>query len=283
MDTGVTQSIHFGLGAAGGAGDDGAGVAHALAGRGSEARDEADHRLGHGLDVLGGNLFVGAADFAAHDDGFCLRIGLKERQNINEARAGHGVAADPDAGSLAEARACQGVDRLVGERAGAGHNADGAGHEHGRRDDADLRAPDGQNAGAVRAEQAGLGILDDIDGFDLVFNRDALGDADDKVNAGIHRFHDAVRRAPRRDKDAGGVRARGVFGFLHGVEDGNALNGHPAFAGGDAADDLGAVGDHLRGVELALAPGNALHNDFGVLVNKNSHKLPLPCPSPIEA
>src|SRR5512139_1960037 len=49
------------------AGDDRAGVAHALAGRCGDAGDEAHHRLLHVLlHPLGGGLLVGAADLADH-------------------------------------------------------------------------------------------------------------------------------------------------------------------------------------------------------------------------
>ncbi len=41
-----------------------------------------------------------------------------------------------------------------------------------------------------------------------------------------------------------------------------------AFAGRDAADHLGAVGDGLLGVEGALSAGDALADDLGVLVDR---------------
>src|SRR5213076_353381 len=62
------------------AGDDRAGMAHAAAGRGGDAGDEADHRLlaatlGLVLDELGGVLLGRTADFTDHDDRGGLGVG----------------------------------------------------------------------------------------------------------------------------------------------------------------------------------------------------------------
>ena len=92
------------VGRAAAAGDDRAGVAHALARRGGLAGDERGHRL---LDVLRDELrrllLGGAADLADHED----RLGLRDRpgsssQQVDEASADDRVAADADAGGLAQ-------------------------------------------------------------------------------------------------------------------------------------------------------------------------------------
>src|SRR5215510_14278462 len=49
--------------------------------------------------------------------------------------------------------------------------------------------------------------------------------------------------------------------------------GRPAFARGDAAHHLGAVGDRLLGVERALRAGEALADDLGVLVDQDGHQF----------
>ncbi len=49
-----------------------------------------------------------------------------------------------------------------------------------------------------------------------------------------------------------------------------------ALAGRHAADDVGAVVDHFLGVEGADAPGEALDEDRGVLVDENGHVSDLP-------
>ena len=47
--------------------------------------------------------------------------------------------------------------------------------------------------------------------------------------------------------------------------------GRAAFAGRDAADHLGAVGDRLLGMERAVLAGDALADDLGVLVDEDGH------------
>ena len=87
------------------------------------------------------------------------------------------------------------------------------------------------------------------------------------------RMPSAAKRAGTKMQEA--FAPVGRHGVLHGVEDGNALDGLAALAGGDAADDLSAVGDHLLRVELALAPRDALDNDLGVFVYQDAHACSL--------
>ena len=47
-----------------------------------------------------------------------------------------------------------------------------------------------------------------------------------------------------------------------------------AFAGRDAADDFGAVLDHLLRVERAFAAGQALHEELCFLVDQDAHRAP---------
>ena len=117
-----------------------------------------------------------------------------------------------------------------------------------------------------------LGVFDNVDCPDLVLDGDAFGDADDEINAGVHGLHDAVGGPARGDEDAGRIRPRRVLGRADRIEDGDALHRHPALAGRDAADDLGAVLDHLRRVELALAARDALDDNLGVLVYEDAHR-----------
>ena len=87
--------------------------------------DEADDRLLHvRLDVLGRGLFRIAADFADHDDRFRVRIFVEELDRIDEGGADDRIAADADAGRLADAELRQLTDGLIRQRAGAGHDAD---------------------------------------------------------------------------------------------------------------------------------------------------------------
>ena len=57
----------------------------------------------------------------------------------------------------------------------------------------------------------------------------------------------------------------------HRVEDGDALDVLPGLAGGDAGDDLGAVGLVAGRVERALAAGDALHHEAGLRVDQDAH------------
>ena len=69
------------------AGDDRAGVAHPLAWRRGLAGDEADHGLVTCALMKRGRFFlVRAADLADHHDRVGLRVGLEERQDIDERR-----------------------------------------------------------------------------------------------------------------------------------------------------------------------------------------------------
>src|SRR5690606_38933991 len=138
------------LGAALAAADDGAGVAHAFARRRGEARNVAYHRLGHvGLDVPGSLFLGGAADLAHHDDALGLRVGLEQLQAVDEGHAVDRVTADAHAGALAEANVGGLLDRLIGQRAGAGDDADGARHVDVARHDADLALTRRNDARAV--------------------------------------------------------------------------------------------------------------------------------------
>ena len=86
------------------AGDDGAGVAHAAAGRGRSAGDEADHGLGYPrLNEGRGVLLLGAADLADHHDSVRLGVVLEELEDIDEGGPDDGVAADADARRLSKA------------------------------------------------------------------------------------------------------------------------------------------------------------------------------------
>ena len=83
----------------------------------------------------------------------------------------------------------------------------------------------------------------------MSLHRDPLGDADDQRDFRVDRLADRVSRAGRRDVDDGGLGARRLAGLGHRVEDRQADMLRAAFAGRNAADHLGAVGDGLFGVE----------------------------------
>ena len=88
-----------------------------------------------------------------------------------------------------------------------------------------------------------------------VEHRDALGDADDQLDAGVDRFAGSRRRrtaAARRSRDA---LAPVFFAASATVSKTGRLEmRRAAFARRDAADHLGAVGDRLRGWNVPFLP-----------------------------
>jgi hypothetical protein len=102
---------------------------------------------------------------------------------VDEAGARDGVAADADAGGDADVLLLELVERLVGERARAAHDADvGAGRRAPWRcagGDADVALAGADDARAVRAEQRTFGevALQLVVEPGLVVGGDALGDA----------------------------------------------------------------------------------------------------------
>src|SRR4029079_4427563 len=103
----------------------------------------------------GRSLLGLAADLADHDDAVRHGIGVEEGEDVDEVDAADGVAADADAGRLADPERRELADRLVGERAGARQDADRALLVDVARHDADLALAGGDDAGAVRADEAG--------------------------------------------------------------------------------------------------------------------------------
>ena len=106
VDAGGAHGFVFLGGGALPSADDRAGVAHAASrGRGLPG-DEADDRLLYILpDEVRGDFFRVSADFADHDDGVRIGIVVEQLDGIEERGADDRIAADADAGRLADARA----------------------------------------------------------------------------------------------------------------------------------------------------------------------------------
>ncbi len=96
---------------------------------------------------------------------------------------------------------------LVRQRAGARDEADAALREDLRRDDADVGDARRERAGAVRPEQRDAARPQVRVDAEHVVGRDALGDADDGVDAGVGRLVDRVGGEARRHEDHRGVGA----------------------------------------------------------------------------
>ena len=123
--------------------------------------DVGGDRLGHvGRDELRRPLLLRAADLADHHDRLRLGVLLEGVEAVDEVRARDRVAADAHARGLPDALLRELVQRLVGQGARPRDDA----HRPARqrdvaRGDADVALPGADDAGAVRAEQAGVGEL----------------------------------------------------------------------------------------------------------------------------
>ena len=122
--------------------------------------------------------------------------------DVEERRPDDRVAADADARRLAEARVGHRLDRLVGQRARARDDADAALAVDRAGMIPTLARPGDVAPGQLGPISRAPARLDDLDRRDHVEGRDALGDAEDRRDAGGRRLHDGVRRAGGRDEDA---------------------------------------------------------------------------------
>ena len=206
------------------AGDDRAGVAHALAGRRGDAGDEADDRL----------LMLSFAHSAAVSSSVppispIITTASVSGSSLNSFRMSMclrpltGSPPMPTARRLAEAELGQLPDRFVGERARARHDADAALAMDVPRHDADLDLVGRDDAGAVRPEQQRLPALHPVARADHVAHRDAFGDADDEIEVRVDRLVDRRGGERRRHVDHRHGRAGGLLRFLHRRVDRNAL------------------------------------------------------------
>src|SRR5438067_663731 len=131
-------------------------MAHAAARGSGDAGDEADHGLLHfgTADEVGGVFLGGAADFADHDDALGFRISQQHFQYFDMFGAFDRVAADADAGGLAQADGRGLPHRFIGQGAGARDDAHRAAAMDVARHDADLAFAGRDHAGAVGTDQA---------------------------------------------------------------------------------------------------------------------------------
>ena len=140
----------------------------------------------------------------------------------------------PDDRRVAEPHLRQLVADLVRQRARARDEADVARGEDLRGDDPDVRLAGRERARAVRPEQPDAPRADvGVDAEHLV-RGDALGDADDRVDAGVDRLVDRVGGERRRDEDHRRVRAVLAHRLGDRVEDGHAVDVLAALPGRDA-------------------------------------------------
>ncbi len=88
----------------------------------------------------------------------------------------------------------------------------------------------------------------------------------------------ASAASARRHENHGAIGPGRFDGLRHGVEHRHLAIQHPfaAFPGTRPGDQARAVVEHLAGVELALAAGDALDQEPGLLVDEDAHACGLP-------
>ena len=129
------------------------------------------------------------------------------------------IAADAHSRGLAKAQIGGLFDRLVGQRARAGNNADRAAFVDMAGHNADFTSVRCDNARTVRPDQAGFGAFKCAFDAHHVQHRDAFGDADDQCHFSVDCLEDTVGRKGWRHVDHGGVGVGGVHGLVHGIKD----------------------------------------------------------------
>src|SRR4029077_19279006 len=85
-----------------------------------------------------------------------------------------------------------------------------------------------------------------------VLGGNAIGNRADKLDPRICRLHDRIGAEGRRDESNAVSCPSLLYRFLHGIKYWKAEMRCPALARGNTADNIGAIGNHLLGVERAL-------------------------------
>src|SRR5215207_3089603 len=160
---------------------------------------------------------------------------------------------------------------LLRERPGPADEADPALAEDLGRDDADVRLPRRQRAGAVRPEHRDALRADVVVDPQHLVGREPLSDADHGLDARVDRLVDGVGREAGRNEDHRRVRASLARRLGHGVEHRDALDLTSAFPGRDAGDDVRPVVAVADTVERAFPAGQPLDDELGVVVDDDRH------------
>jgi hypothetical protein len=142
------------------------------------------------------------------------------------------------------------------------------------RNDSSLRLTGGDDSRTVRTDQPCIRNIEP--GFDRqhIQRRNAFGNADDQLDAGIECFKDAVFGDWRRYVNHGRRRTGGIDRISNGIKHRQIQMFCAAFARCYTANQFGAIGNGLFTVQGTLRPGETLADDLGVLVDQNAHGLP---------
>ena len=213
-------------------------------------------------------FFGRAANLANHDDLLCLVIMHEQFKTIDKVCAVNRVTANTNRRCLAKANLRGLVHGFICQSARARNHAACAFFENLAGHDADFALIWGQNAGAVRADEAGFRSRKRALNRDHVRDRNAFGDGNDKLHFGVNRFKDGISREWRGHVNNRRCRASGVLGFGYCVIVRKADMRRAAFAGRYACDHFRAVIlNGLFRVERASFTRHALRDYFCVFVN----------------
>ena len=124
----------------------------------------------------------------------------------------------------------------------------------------------GQNARAVRPNQAGFLAFHIAAHLDHILYRNVFGNADHQIQSGIHSFHNGVSGEPCGYIDHGGRSPCCFHCVFNGIEYGNAFYFLTGLARRYTGDNLRAVGQHLLRVEGGLFARNALYDYLCIFI-----------------
>ena len=139
------------------------------------------------------------------------------------------------------------------------------------RHDPDLGFINRDDAGTVWSDQANIATIERALDLDHVIDRDAFGNADDQLHAGIGGFQNRIGAERRWHKDQRGVALSLFDRVTNSIEDWNAFYFLPSLARRLARDDLRSLSLALSRMERAFLPRNPLHHHPRILINENAH------------
>src|SRR6185295_10954090 len=113
----------------------------------------------------------------------------------------------------------------------------------------DLRFIDRDDTWAVRPNQADVAAAESALDLDHVIDRDALGNADHELDAGIGSFQNRIGTKRRRDKDQRRVALSILHRIAHRIEHRNAFYLLPRLTRRHTGNDLRPIRLALRRME----------------------------------
>jgi hypothetical protein len=223
----------------------------------------------------GSTILLGVTtDLTNHDDTLGLRVLKELLKGVNEVGTVEGITTDTDDGGLTETDLGGLVDSLISEGTRAGDDTDLTGLVDVSGHDTDLTLVGLDDTGAVRTNEAGLGLLvEAVLDTDHVNLGDTLGNADNERDLSINSLEDSSGGTGRGDIDNSGVGTSLGSTLLNGVENGKTEVGLATLAGGDTTDhalsiSIGSL-DSVLGMEGTGLAGETLSHDTSILVNPN--------------